>query len=95
MSSPPRPGHPLPGDVAVVVMSQNRREDLLRTLPRHEAPVVLVDNASTDGTVEAVRAALPEAAVVPLERNVGAYALTFGVERAGTEFVAFADDDPW
>lgn len=84
-----------PGDVSVVVMSQNRREDLLRTLPRHEAPVVLVDNASTDGTVEAVRAALPEVTVVPLERNVGSYARTLGVERAGTEFVAFADDDSW
>ena len=95
MSSPPRPGDPLPGDVAVVVMSQNRREDLLRTLPRHEAPVVLVDNASTDGTVEAVRTTLPEVTVVPLERNVGSYARTLGVERAGTEFVAFADDDSW
>jgi GT2 family glycosyltransferase len=95
VSSPPRPGDPLPGDVTVVVMSQNRREDLLRTLPRHEAPVVLVDNASTDGTVEAVRAALPEVTVVPLERNVGSYARTLGVERAGTEFVAFADDDSW
>ncbi len=84
-----------PGDVAVVVMSQNRREDLLATLPRHEAPVVLVDNASTDGTVEAVRAALPEVTVVPLARNVGSYARTLGVERAGTEFVAFADDDSW
>ncbi|WP_100502093.1 glycosyltransferase family 2 protein [Geodermatophilus chilensis] len=90
MSSSPRPG-----DVAVVVMSQNRREDLLRTLPRHEAPVVLVDNASTDGTVQAVRAALPEVTVVPLERNVGSYARTLGVERAGTQFVAFADDDSW
>ena len=95
MSSSARPGDPLPGDVAVVVMSQNRREDLLATLPRHEAPVVLVDNASTDGTVEAVREALPEVTVVPLERNVGSYARTLGVERAGTEFVAFADDDSW
>ena len=95
MSSSARPGDPLPGDVAVVVMSQNRREDLLATLPRHEAPVVLVDNSSTDGTVEAVREALPEVTVVPLERNVGSYARTLGVQCAGTEFVAFADDDSW
>ncbi|RBY78981.1 glycosyltransferase family 2 protein [Geodermatophilus sp. TF02-6] len=76
-------------------MSRNRRDDLLATLPRHEAPVVLVDNASTDGTVAAVRAALPEVTVVPLERNVGSYARTLGVERVGSEFVAFADDDSW
>ena len=47
--------HPLRPASPVVVASRNRRADLLASLPRHEAPVVLVDNASTDGTVEAVR----------------------------------------
>ena len=81
--------------VTVVVASRNRREDLLVTLPRHEAPVVLVDNGSTDGTVDAVRAAHPEVTVVALERNLGARARTLGVARAGTPYVAFADDDSW
>jgi GT2 family glycosyltransferase len=81
--------------VTVVVASQNRREELLATLPRHEAPVVLVDNASTDGTADAVRRAHPEVTVIPLDRNLGARARTLGVERAGTPFVAFADDDSW
>jgi GT2 family glycosyltransferase len=88
------PGSPAPG-VTVVVMSRDRRPDLLATLPRHEAPVVLVDNASADGTVAAVRAARPEVTVLPMPRNVGSYARTVGVEHAGTEFVAFADDDSW
>ncbi|MGY1806804.1 glycosyltransferase family 2 protein [Blastococcus sp. SYSU D00669] len=82
-------------EVAVVVASRNRREDLLATLARHEAPVVLVDNGSTDGTVEAVRAAHPQVAVLPLERNEGAHGRTLGVAHAGAEFVAFADDDSW
>jgi GT2 family glycosyltransferase len=82
-------------DVTVVVASRNRRDDLLASLPRHEAPVVLVDNASTDDTVAAVRDAHPEVTVLTLERNGGARAHTVGVERAGTEFVAFADDDSW
>ena len=80
-------------DVTVVVASRNRRADLLATLPRHEAPVILVDNGSTDGTVDAVRAAHPQVTVLPLERNEGAAARTRGVASAGTEFVAFADDD--
>lgn len=84
-----------PADVTVVVASRNRREDLLVTLPRHEAPVVLVDNASTDGTVAAVRAAHPEVTVLPLPRNVGARARTVGAATAGTPFVAFSDDDSW
>ncbi|NEM05569.1 glycosyltransferase [Geodermatophilus normandii] len=76
-------------------MSRDRREDLLATLPRHEAPVVLVDNGSSDGTVEAVRAALPDVTLLPLAQNVGARARTIGAGHAGTEFVAFADDDSW
>ncbi len=86
---------PSPDGVTVVVASRNRREDLLVTLPRHEAPVVLVDNGSTDDTVAAVRAAHPEVTVIPLPRNVGARARTIGTARAGTPFVAFADDDSW
>jgi len=78
-----------------VVASRNRRSDLLASLPRHEAPVVLVDNASTDGTVDAVRAAHPDVTVLPQARNLGAEGRTRGVARAGTPFVAFADDDSW
>ena len=82
-------------DVTVVVMSRDRRDDLLASMPRHEARVVFVDNASTDGSVEAVRAAHPDVTVLPLPENVGARARTLGAERAGTPFVAFADDDSW
>jgi GT2 family glycosyltransferase len=87
--------HRPPTDVTVVVVSRNRRDDLLASLPRHEAPVVLVDNASTDGTVPAIRRAHPEVTVLTLDRNEGARARTVGVRHAGTEFVAFADDDSW
>jgi GT2 family glycosyltransferase len=87
-------GVPRPA-VTCVVASRNRRADLLATLPRHEAPVVLVDNASTDGTVDAVRAAHPEVTVVGLQRNAGALARTLGAAQAGTPFLAFADDDSW
>jgi GT2 family glycosyltransferase len=82
-------------DVTVVIASRNRRDDLLATLPRHEVPVVLVDNGSTDGTVDAVRKAHPEVTVLPLGRNEGARARTVGTSHAGTPFVAFADDDSW
>ena len=81
--------------VTVVVMSRDRREELLRSLSRHRAPVILVDNASTDGTAAAVRARFPRTEVVELPRNVGAAARTEGVRRALTPFVAFADDDSW
>jgi GT2 family glycosyltransferase len=84
-----------PADVTVVVASRNRRADLMASLPRHEAPVVLVDNASTDDTVAAVRDAHPEVTLLRLDRNEGAHGRTLGAARAGTAFVAFADDDSW
>lgn len=81
--------------VTVVVASMNRREELLASLGRHRAPVVLVDNGSTDGTAAAVRAAHPDVEVLALPRNLGAAARTLGVRHAGTPYVAFADDDSW
>ena len=81
--------------VTCVVASRNRRADLLASLPRHEAPVVLVDNASTDDTVAAVRAAHPEVTVLALAENAGALARTLGAAAARTPFLAFTDDDSW
>ncbi|WP_402372173.1 glycosyltransferase family 2 protein [Isoptericola rhizosphaerae] len=81
--------------VTVVVASRNRREELVAGLGRHRAPVILLDNGSTDGTPEAVRRAHPGVEVVELGRNAGAAARTEGVRRARTPYVAFADDDSW
>ena len=83
------------GAVTVVVMTRNRCGDLERSLPRHQAPVILVDNGSTDGTLEMVRTRFPDVDVVALGRNLGATARNIGVERAATPYVAFADDDSW
>ncbi len=81
--------------VTVVIASRNRRDELVRNLGRHRAPVVLVDNGSTDGTPAAVRLAHPHVHVVELGTNLGAAARTLGARRAETPFVAFADDDSW
>lgn len=85
-------------DVSVVVATRNRREQLtaalerLRALPE-QPPVIVVDNASTDGTVAMVRRDYPEVEVVPLDRNAGAAGRNAGVARARTPYVAFCDDD--
>lgn len=81
--------------VTTVVMSRDRRDDLMATLPRHPDPVILVDNGSTDGTVEAVRAEFPHVHVLAPGRNLGAPARNLGVRAARTPYVAFADDDSW
>jgi len=86
--------------VCVVIATRNRRASLLRTLERVSAlperpRVVVVDNASDDGTADAVRAAHPAVEVIALARNVGAAARNWGVARARVPYVAFSDDDSW
>lgn len=85
--------------VAVVVASRNRRELLLRTLPRHlalpECPrVVLVDNASTDGTADAVEA-IDGVDVIRLSRNLGGAARNVGMRAVDVPYIALSDDDSW
>jgi GT2 family glycosyltransferase len=83
--------------VTVVIATRDRRESLLRTLAHLDgtAPVVVVDNGSTDGSPDAVRTHHPGVELVELPANTGAVARTDGVRRAGTPYVAFADDDSW
>jgi GT2 family glycosyltransferase len=96
------PGATEPGGVAVtvVIATADRREPLLHTLDVLAAlperpPVIVVDNGSVDGSVDAVRAAHPEVTVVALPANRGAAARNVGVARATTPYVAFSDDDSW
>ena len=86
--------------VTVVMATRDRRDQVLTTLGHLQesagrSPVVLVDNASTDGTAEAVERDFPHVDVVRADRNLGAPGRTVGVRRARTEYVAFADDDSW
>lgn len=88
-------GPPSTSRVTVVVMTRDRWPDLSNSLPRHEAPVILVDNGSGDGTPELVGRHFPDIDVVALSSNHGSAARNIGVERARTPYVAFADDDSW
>ncbi|MCD0506262.1 glycosyltransferase family 2 protein, partial [Bordetella petrii] len=56
-------------------------------------PIIVVDNGSTDGTAQAVRQEFPGLDLVRTGANLGAAARNLGVRQAGTEYVAFCDDD--
>lgn len=93
---------PLPA-LSIVVVSYNRREAVERTLRElgsegsatAAAQVILVDNGSTDGTCDAVRAAFPSVEVVETGTNGGVAAFNEGVRRARGEVVLVLDDDAW
>jgi GT2 family glycosyltransferase len=85
---------------SVVVITRNRREQVVRTLARlaelpERPPVILVDNASDDGTADLVRGLFPHVRVEAMTENLGAVARTVGVRAATTPYVAFSDDDSW
>ena len=86
--------------VAVVVITHQRRDELLGALARLRAlpeqpHVVVVDNGSTDGTADAVRARFPEVELIASPVNLGAVGRNLGVARLDTPYVAFCDDDTW
>lgn len=86
--------------MTVVIATRDRRATLLTTLdrlaelPEHPA-VVVVDNGSCDGGAAAARCHASAPTVVELGENRGAAGRNAGVEAAGTEYVAFNDDDSW
>jgi GT2 family glycosyltransferase len=86
--------------VGVVVVTRDRRRTTLDSLghviessPR--VPITVVDNASTDGTADAVTARYPEVTVVRLPANLGAAGRNSGVAVTPCPYIAFSDDDSW
>ena len=87
--------------LTVVIVNWNTREYLLRGLavlagsgssPRH--PMIVVDNASTDGSVEAVRAFAPAVTLIANTTNVGyAAAANQGIAKADTPYLLVANAD--
>jgi rhamnopyranosyl-N-acetylglucosaminyl-diphospho-decaprenol beta-1,3/1,4-galactofuranosyltransferase len=89
--------------VIAVVVTWNRRDLLLESLgavlgqTRAPDQVIVVDNASTDGSADAVRADYPQVALTELRRNTGgaggfAAGLALAL-RAGADLVWLMDDD--
>lgn len=90
------------GDVTVVVPAYQAEAtiaDALRSVSAQTHPpaaVVVVDDGSTDATVDRAAAALPTARVIRQDRGGPSAARNRGLEEVRTEWVAFLDaDDRW
>ncbi|MEU3510167.1 glycosyltransferase [Streptomyces longwoodensis] len=86
--------------LTVVVITHNRRRELLRTLDRlaalpEQLPVIVTDNGSTDGTAEAVARRHPGVTLLRPGRNLGAIGRNLAVRQVRTPYVVFCDDDTW
>nr|WP_308460694.1 glycosyltransferase [Streptomyces sp. Ru72] len=86
--------------VTVAMITRDRRDSVLRTLDQladlpERPPVIVVDNGSSDATVDAVRDHPLGARVLVAGRNTGALGRNLAVRHAVTPYVAFSDDDSW
>ncbi|RBM13851.1 glycosyl transferase [Prauserella sp. PE36] len=82
----------------VVMITHNRRAEALRTLEHMTnlpdgAPIIVADNASSDGTAEAVSRHFPGVELLCCDRNLGALARNLAVWHVRTPYVSFCDDD--
>jgi len=89
--------------LSYIIVTHNRRESLLKTLailekdtrlPRHMWEVFVVDNASTDGTPEALKRNRL-ATVIRLAENEGVPARNYAIRPAQGRFLVFLDDDSY
>ncbi len=92
MPAPPGPR------TTVVIITRDRRDELLRTLDHmtalsDAAPVVVVDNASSDGSADAVAVKHPEVRLIRAGANLASLGRNLAVRRITTPYVAFCDDD--
>ena len=87
--------------VSFVLATYNRRDVVLETLSelakceldRRHFEIILVDNASTDGTPD--RVADQVDLLIRLDRNAGSCAKAYGVKRASGRYIVFLDDDSY
>jgi GT2 family glycosyltransferase len=88
--------------VTVAILAFNRRDELAETLralrdrldyPADRLDVIVVDNASSDGTPEMVRGDFPDVRLIVTDANVGVSAWNRALEVAEGDYVLLLDDD--
>lgn len=87
--------------VTVNILSFNRKDELRHTLTKvfeqdyKNIEVIVVDNASSDGTCNMVRSEFQKVELIDLNNNIGIAAWNKGFEIAKGEFVLALDDDSY
>jgi len=86
--------------ISVVVVSWNRKTDLVdlldslikQTYPKLE--IIVVDNASTDGTLQTLKKRYSNLKIVALKKNYGLHAgFNYGVSKASGDIIIGTDQD--
>ena len=87
--------------VTVNILSFNRKDELRITLTKvfeqdyNNIEVIVVDNASTDGSPEMVEKEFPNVILIKLNKNIGIAGWNEGFKIAKGEYVLVLDDDAY
>ncbi len=87
--------------ISVVIITHNRIEDLKRTIPAflsqtyENKEIILVDNASKDGTSEWIKKEFPDVKYMWLPDNFDIRAINIGIELSDGDVIWRTDDDSY
>lgn len=91
---------PDPASLSIIVLSYNRKDALAKTLrtlqslaPARGAQIIVVDNASSDGSPDLVANEFSDVTLIRLPANVGVAGFNRGVAAASGSLVLILDDD--
>jgi GT2 family glycosyltransferase len=85
--------------VSIVILAWNRKDDVRESLIRIQEidytplEVIVVDNASTDGTPEMIENEFPDVRLIRMFKNIGIEAYNIGFENAKGKYIVIIDDD--
>lgn len=86
--------------VSLIILNYNGKDDtieFLQSLKRTDYPnyeIIVVDNASTDGSVEAIRNKFPKVKIVKNKKNLGfAGGMNSGIRKSKGKYVVISDND--
>lgn len=87
--------------VTINILSFNRKDELRNTITKvfeqdyKNIEVIVVDNASSDGSPEMVEKEFPKVQLIRLEKNIGIAGWNEGFKVAKGEYVLVLDDDSY
>lgn len=85
--------------VSLVTICWNRKAEICESLRRikeidyNKLEIIVVDNCSTDGTIEAIESEFPEVRLIKMFKNIGIEAYDIGFKNARGKYIVILDDD--